>query len=77
MAVGADEGLAGLAEALKVYLMADSVTGTGEPDTVLLCHGTDEAVIVRILESALEGVVVDVCHGTLSLYSVNAHSLEL
>ena len=28
VAVGADKGLAGLAEALKMYLMADTVAGT-------------------------------------------------
>ncbi len=77
MAVRADEGLARLAEALKVYLMADTVAGAGEPDTVLLCDRADEAVVVSVLKAALECVVVDVSDGALCLYAVNAHSLKL
>lgn len=44
---------------------------------MLLCDRTDKSVVVGILKAALERVVVDVCHGALSLYAVNAHSLEL
>ena len=77
MAVGADKGLSWLSEALKVNLMADSVAGTGEPYSVLLCDRTDKAVVVGVFKAALKRVVVDVSDGALCFHSVNAHSLEL
>ena len=77
MAVGAYERLAGLSEALKVYLVADTVSGTREPDAVLLCDASDKAVIVGILKAGLERVMIDVSDRALRLYAVNAHSLKL
>ena len=40
VAVGADEGLAGYAEALQMHLMADAVAGAGELDAVLCGNGS-------------------------------------
>ena len=76
MAVGADQRLAGHAEALQVHLVADPVAGAGEADAVLLRHGLDIAVVVGVLEAALEGVVVDVGHGQLGAHPLDAHGLE-
>ena len=51
MAVGTDEGLAGSAESFKMYLVADTVAGTGEVNAMLLGNGADEAVVVRIFKA--------------------------
>ena len=63
MAVRADERLAGLAEALQMYLMADAVAGAGEAHAVFARHGLDKAVVVGVFKAALEGVVVYIGHG--------------
>ena len=76
MGVGADEGLARDAEALEVYLMADAVAGTGEPDAVLLGDGADEAVVIHVHEAVLEGVVVDVGHAALGAHARHADGLK-
>ena len=51
--VRADEGLARRAEALEVDLMADAVARLGIVDAVLLGHGADVLVVVRILKAGL------------------------
>ena len=63
MAVRSDERLAGSREAFKVYLVADSVAGTGEADAVLFRHGLYVTVIVRVLKACLQGVVIYICYG--------------
>ena len=77
MAVGADEGLAGDAEALQVDLVADAVAGAGEVQAVLLCHGLDVPVVVGVLKAGLQGVVVDVGHAALRPHPGDAHGLKL
>ena len=77
VAIRADERLAGLAEALKVHLMADAVAGTREPDAVLCGHGLQIAVVVRVFKAGLQRVVVDVGHAQLGLYARDAHRLKL
>ena len=74
--VGADEGLPRYAEALQMHLMADAVAGAGEPDAVLGGNGLDVPVIVGVLKAGLEGVVVDIGHGSLCFDPVNAHGLK-
>ena len=76
MAVGADEGLAGLSEALQMHLMADAVAWTGEVYAVLGGDGLQIAVIVAVFKAALEGVVIDVGNAHFRLHSGNAHGLE-
>ena len=76
MTVGADEGLPRYAEALQMHLMADAVAGAGEPDAVLGGNGLDVPVIVGVLKAGLEGVVVDIGHGSLCFDPVNAHGLK-
>ena len=76
VAVGADEGLARLAEPLQVHLMADTIAGTGEPDAVLGCHRLQIPVVVRIFKAALQGVVVHIGHAQLSFYLGNPHGFK-
>ena len=63
VAVGADQGLAGNAEALQMNLMADAVAGTGKVNAVLFGHRLDKAVVVSVFKAGLQGVVVDIGHG--------------
>ena len=56
--------------------MADTVAGAREVDAVLLGNRADEAVVVGVLKARLEGVVVDVSHTALSLYSGYTDSLK-
>ena len=74
--VGADEGLPRYAEAFQMHLMADAVAGAGEPDAVLGGNGLDVPVIVGVFKAGLEGVVVDIGHGSLCFDPVNAHGLK-
>ena len=59
-----------------MHLMADAVAGAGEPDAVLGGNGLDVPVIVGVLKAGLEGVVVDIGHGSLCFDPVNAHGLK-
>ena len=77
MAVRADECLSGDAEALKMYLMADAVSGAREANAVLLTYRLNISVVVCILKSGLKCVMIYVCNGKLRLYSWNADSLKL
>ena len=76
MAVGADERLSGDAEALKMDLMADSVSGAREVNAVLFGHRLDKAVVVGVFKAGLQGVVVDIGDGTLCFDAVYAHRLK-
>ena len=76
VAVGADEGLAGFAEALQMHLMADAVAGAGEVDAVLFTHRLDIAVVVGVLKAGLQGVVVDIGHAALGAHAGDTHRLE-
>ena len=76
MAVRTDEGLAGLAEALQMHLMADAVAGAGEIHAVLCGDGLQIAVVVAVLKAALEGVVIDVGDAHFRFHSGNTHGLE-
>ena len=76
MAVRADQSLSRNAETLQMYLMADTVAGTGKINAVLLCNAADKAVVICIFKAVLEGVVVDVCHAAFCTYTRNAHCLK-
>ena len=58
-------------------LVADAVTRPGKVNTVLFGNGLDKPVIVSVFEPALQGVVIDVCHTTLSFYPGYTHGLKL
>ena len=60
-----------------MYLVADTVAGAREPDPVLFCDASYEAVVVGVLKAGLESVVVDVSYRAFGFYAVNAHSFEL
>ena len=77
VAVGADERLARLAEALELHLVADAVARAGEPDAVLLGHGLEIAVVVRVFKAGLQRVVVDIGHAQLGSDARDAHRLKL
>ena len=51
VAVRAYKGHTGNAEALKMNLMADTVTGTGESDAVLFSYGLDISVVICIFKA--------------------------
>ena len=51
--VRTDQGLARCAEAFEVYLMADTVARLGVVDAVLLGHGADVLMVVRVLKTGL------------------------
>ena len=76
MAVRADQSLSRNAETLQMYLMADTVAGTGKINAVLLCDAADKAVVICIFKAILEGVVVDVRHAAFCTYTRNAHCLK-
>ena len=76
VAVGADEGLAGLAEPLQVDLVADAVAGTGEVHAVLGGHGLQVTVVVGVFVTALEGVMVHIGYAQLGLDLGDAHGLK-
>ncbi len=77
MAVRTDKGLAGDTESFKMYLVADTVAGSGEIDAVLFADRTDESVVISVLKTGLESVVVNVSHTLLGLYAGHAHSFIL
>ena len=76
MAVGADQGLAGLAKALQMYLMADTVTGTGEVDTMFCCNGLQITMVISVFKAALERVMVYVSNTQLCLDSGDTHGFK-
>ena len=77
MAIRADKGHAGHAEAFQMHLMADAVAGTGEANTVFFCHRLNIAVIVGILKARLKRVMVDISDRKLSADTGNADGFKL
>ena len=77
MGIAAQQGVSGHADALQLHLMADAVAGLGAPDAVLLRHGLDILVVVRVFEAGLQGVVVNIGDRLLGLHPIHAHGLEL
>ena len=75
--IAAEKRCTGLAEALKVQLMADSVTGLGVDYAVLACDRSQKVMVVRVLVAYLDSVVVNIAHGEVVFYPANAHGLEL
>ena len=57
--------------------MADTVTGTGEANAVLFGHGLDVTMVVCVFKACLQGVVVDIRHGKLCFYALDAHGFQL
>ena len=75
--VRSDQGAARLAEALQVDLVTDTVSGAGQIETVFPGDARQISVIVRVFETDLHGVVVDVADGKLRPNAGAAHGLEL
>ncbi len=76
MAVGTDQAKAGAAEALQMHLMADAVPRLGELDAVLVGDRLQIAVIIRVLETVLKGVVVDIGN-RIGFRQRDSHRFEL
>ena len=77
VAVAAQQRPAGNAVALQVHLVADTVAGLGAPDAVLVGHGLDILVVVRVFKACLQGVMVNIRHGALGAHPLYPHSFEL
>ena len=77
VAVAAEKGLARLAEALQVHLVADSVARLGEDHPLGRGDALQVAVVVGVLEADLDGIVVHVADGQLILHPLKSHRLEL
>ena len=77
VAVAAEQGPAGPAEALQVDLMADAVAGTGVEDAVLVGDRFQVAVVVGVLEPVLQGLVIHVGDGKLGPHLGNPDGLVL
>ena len=76
MAVRANEGLTGLAKPLQVDLVANAVTGAGEPHTVLGGYRLQVAVVIRIFKAALQCVVIYIGNAQFSFYLGNTHCFK-
>ena len=74
--VGAEQGLAGHAEAFEVDLVADAVAGAAEADAVRGGDGLEIEVVIGVFRAHLEHVVVDVGHGQLGFHLAGPHRLE-
>ena len=77
VAVGAQQRLARLADALQLNLMADAIAGLGKVHAVLAGDGSDVFVIVRIFKARLQGVVVDISDALFGFDARDAHGLKL
>ena len=75
--IGAEQGLSRPAEALKMDLVANAVSGLGVMDAVFCRHGLEIAVVVGVLEPVLQGVMVHIAYGKLGCDPVHTHGLEL
>ena len=75
--IGTDQCLSRFSDAFILQLMADTVSRTGEPDTVLCCNALDVPVIVRILETGLQCIMIDIGHGPLRPNLIHAHGFKL
>ena len=60
MTVGTDQRFARFAETLQMYLMTDAVARSAEVQSVLLRHRLNKSMIVSVLETGLQGIVVDI-----------------
>ena len=76
VAIRAYESFAGLAKSFKMYLMADTVAGTGEVNAMLFADGLNKSVVISIFKACLESVVVDVGNAFFSFDSRHADSLK-
>ena len=76
VAVGTDQGFAGLAETLQMHLVADAVTGAGEANASFFCDRLNKAVVVGVFKAGLQGVVVDIRHGKLGTHARHAHRFK-
>ena len=60
-----------------MYLMTDTVTGTGEIDTMLIGNGLQIAVVVGIFKAGLKCIVIHISYTQLRLDSGNTHCFKL
>lgn len=77
MAVGAQQGLARLTEPFQVYLVANTVAGTGKIDAVFGGYGAQKAVVVSIFKSWLQGIMIYIADRQLCFDLGDSHCLEL
>ena len=77
MAVGAQKRLAALAEALEMHLMAYTVAGTREHDALRCGDGLQIAMVVRVLETDLYGIVVHIADRKLVAHPLKSDRFEL
>ena len=76
MGIGADEGLARLAEPLQMELVANAVAGAGKPHAVFGSDALQILVVIGIHKAALQCIVVNVCNGKLGFDLGNAHGFK-
>ena len=74
--IGTDQRLSRFSDAFILQLVADAVSRTGEPDAVLCRNALNVPMVVRILETGLQRVVVDIGHGPLRPNLVHTHGLK-
>ncbi len=77
MAVRAEEGFAGLAEAFQMHLMANTVAGLGKINTMFSGYGLYVFMVISVLKACLKGIVVDICNGFFCFNARNADSFKL
>ena len=77
MAIRANQGLTGLTKAFQMYLVTDTVTGTGEIDTMLIGNGLQIAVVIGIFKAGLKCIVIHISYTQLRLDSGNTHCFKL
>ena len=77
MAVGAEKSFARNAVVFKMQLMANTVSGLAEQNSVPLSNAFDKSVIVCIFKTCLQGIVVDIGNGKLRLNFFYLHCLKL
>ena len=65
MAIGTDQSLAGNTESFKMHLMANTVAGTGEINTVLFGNGLNKLMVVCVFKAGLERVMINICNTAL------------
>jgi energy-converting hydrogenase Eha subunit C len=62
MAIGADESFARNTEAFEMNLVAYTVTGTREINTVLFSNALNKSMVISILKTGLQCIVIDVSY---------------
>ena len=75
MAVGTNQRFTGLCKPFQMHLVANAVARARIAHADSFCNGADKAVVVRVHEAALQGVVVDICYAKLCFHTGNAHGL--